>query len=173
VIPNRASFCAAKPPALLSLIPPVSGDLAPAESRPLFAAGDPDRMPGAKINLFAFPSAWQVAGTSSNTILDVSARPPRPAYASGTSSKPNVFSLVFTLKSFPIFFSLARVKNNYRLFICCLLLPDTILFLIQFKMVPHDQQTLLSIHRKCTIKLCHGYFIKSSRNQKKIVFKSR
>src|SRR5208283_502193 len=42
-------------PVLLSLMPPVSGLLAPQESRPELAALVPERKPGAKISLLFFP----------------------------------------------------------------------------------------------------------------------
>jgi hypothetical protein len=60
----RASICAAVSPALLSLMVPVSGLLAPAERRPEFAAAVPLRSPGANTSLLLAPRAWQVGGTS-------------------------------------------------------------------------------------------------------------
>ena len=64
-MPQVASPMAAMPPELASLIVPVSGLFAPAESRPEHGAPVPVRVPGAKTNLFAAESGWQVAGTSS------------------------------------------------------------------------------------------------------------
>jgi len=81
-----AIFWAKVPPVLLSLIPPVSGLLAPQERRPELAALVPERKPGAKISLLFLPSGWQVGLTSLATNVEVRPRPARPAYSSGHSS---------------------------------------------------------------------------------------
>ncbi len=77
--PSRAIAWPAWPPALASLMPPVSGLLQPTEMRPLVEAADPVSMPGAKTSLLAALSGWQRGSTSALTTRDVMARPPRPA----------------------------------------------------------------------------------------------
>ena len=98
LMPSLASICAAVPPELLSLMPPVSGLLAPAESRPELAAGVPVRRPGAKQRMFWGPRGWQVGGTSAATMVEVRPRPPRPAQAAGTASILVLRSVMFTRK---------------------------------------------------------------------------
>jgi len=51
-----ASICAEVPPALDSLMVPVSGLLAPQERRPELAAWVPESRPGAKTSLLFLPS---------------------------------------------------------------------------------------------------------------------
>ena len=73
-------------PALLSLIVPVSGLLAPAESLPEFAHMVPVSNPGAKISLLYLPRGSQVGFTSWDTMVDVKPLPPSTFHFSGTSS---------------------------------------------------------------------------------------
>ena len=96
LMPSLASILAAVPPALDSLMPPVSGLLAPAEMRPELAAAVPESRPGANTSLLLGPSAWQVGGTSAATMVEVRARPPKPAQAAGTGSMLVVRSVMLT-----------------------------------------------------------------------------
>src|SRR5512133_4393705 len=96
LMPRRANIWAAVPPTLLSLMPPVSGLLAPADRRPELDAAVPESSPGANTSLLLGPRAWQVGGTSFATMVDVRARPPRPAHSAGTSSTTVVRSGRFT-----------------------------------------------------------------------------
>ncbi len=73
-------------PAFDSFMPLVSGDLAPIEILEAVGALVPVTNPGAKISLLSGPRGWQVAGTSSYTIVDVSPLPPRFLYDSGIPS---------------------------------------------------------------------------------------
>ena len=52
-------------PALASLMPPVSGDFPPTETRAEEGAIVPVTIPVEKINLLFGPKAWQSGGTSS------------------------------------------------------------------------------------------------------------
>src|SRR5512136_1551939 len=52
-------------PALDSLMPPVSGDLPPTETRADVGAAVPVNMPGEKTSLLLGPSGWHSGGTSS------------------------------------------------------------------------------------------------------------
>src|SRR5512135_704037 len=79
LMPSLSRFWAAVPPALLSLIPPVSGLLKPADRRPELAAAVAVKRPGANTSLLYLPSGSQVGGTSLATTVDVKARPPRAA----------------------------------------------------------------------------------------------
>src|SRR5664279_5541822 len=96
LMPSHANSCAAVPPELLSLIPPVSGLLPPAERRPDWAAGVPVRRPGANTSLLFGPRGWQVGGTSAATMDEVNPRPPCAAHSAGTSSNLTVLSVMFT-----------------------------------------------------------------------------
>ena len=96
LMPRRANIWAAVPPTLLSLMPPVSGLFAPADRRPELDAAVPDSRPGANTSLLLGPRAWQVGGTSFATMVEVRARPPRPAHSIGTSSMAVVRSVMFT-----------------------------------------------------------------------------
>jgi hypothetical protein len=84
------------------LIVPVSGLFAPTESLPEMGADEPVRRPPAKTSLFAEPSGVQVGGTSSPTMAEVRARPPRAAHRSGTGSSEisSVFMSIRITRSF-------------------------------------------------------------------------
>ncbi len=74
------------PPALDSLMPPVSGLLQPTEIRPEEPAVVAQSVPGAKTSLFSGPRGWQVGGTSLQMTAVVRARPASPAYSPRRSS---------------------------------------------------------------------------------------
>src|SRR5450830_1540600 len=76
LILNRANRWPQRVPALASLIPPVSGDLPPTDSRAEVGAELPVTMPGEKISLLLGPRGWAVGGTSSAVRVLVSHRPP-------------------------------------------------------------------------------------------------
>lgn len=65
---------------------PVRGLFAPTESLPEEGALVPERSPGAKTSLLNGPRGSHPGGTSSATIREVRALPPRRAYFSGRSS---------------------------------------------------------------------------------------
>jgi hypothetical protein len=64
----------------------VRGDLAPTEIRADVGAGVPVIIAGEKTYFLFKPNGWHKGGTSSETIVDVSARPAKYLYASGNSS---------------------------------------------------------------------------------------
>src|SRR5512144_1344845 len=81
--PSLATFWLERPPALLSLIPPVRGLFPPKEIRPLLgAAGEPLTHPGAMTILLFGPSGWHIGSTSSKTIDEVRPRPAQRAHFS-------------------------------------------------------------------------------------------
>src|SRR5512136_1965610 len=86
LMPSLSRFCAAVPPALLSLMPPVRGLLKPAERRPEFAAAVAVKRPGENTSLLYLPNGAHIGGTSLATTVDVRARPPRAAHSAGTAS---------------------------------------------------------------------------------------
>ena len=95
-IPSLARRRPSPVPEFDSLIVPVRGDLAPTDRREDVGALVPVTIPGEKTSLLFGPSGWQVAGTSSWTMLEVSHRPARWAYLSGSGSKAVVRSVMFT-----------------------------------------------------------------------------
>ncbi len=112
LMPRRANIWAAVPPTLLSLMPPVSGLLAPQERRPELEAEVPERRPGAKTSLLLGPRGWQAGGTSLATMVEVRARPPRPAQAAGVSSVRVVRSVRLTLRILSMVCSLRTARRN-------------------------------------------------------------
>ncbi len=112
--PSRAKSCAACPPAFASLIPPVRGLLQPTERRPDIAAMLPLSMPGAITSLLSSPSGWHSGGTSLDTIADVRALPPIPAYAPGGTSvalgPPSAPMSILKILSISILLSLFGVE---------------------------------------------------------------
>jgi hypothetical protein len=74
----------------------VRGDFAPTEIRADVGAGVPVTIPGENTNLLFDPNGWHKGGTSSATIVDVSARPAKYLYASGNFSTLYDWSFIFT-----------------------------------------------------------------------------
>jgi hypothetical protein len=64
-------------PALDSLIPPVRGDLAPAEMRLELGAAVPVTIPGQKASLLKGPRGWARGGTSAEMMEEDNPRPPK------------------------------------------------------------------------------------------------
>ena len=100
-------------PAFASLMPPVSGLLAPTDMRPEVGAEVPERTPGANTNTLSGPSGSQVGSHSSSRIRADSARPPSIFQASGYGS---VVAVWFNMST--------RIRRSWAVSLIAFLLHD-------------------------------------------------